>query len=134
MEDIELIAEAETKFPPGTTVRFTGYTDDEGEDSPTFKVGDILTVIEVCDEEWPGGLIVRKGKSKTKQDMVWPEEIEVVTENSSNLRITPQEVERLQAAVSLLSERYLADAGDPREADVHQPGFSQTFSDLQNKS
>ena len=52
--------------------------DDEGEENPTFKVGDILTVIEVCDEEWPGGIIVRKGNSKSKQDMVWMDEIELV--------------------------------------------------------
>ena len=78
MEDMDLIEEAEATFPPGTTVRFTGYSDDEGEESPTFKVGDILTVIEVCDEEWPGGVIVRKGNSKSKQDMVWMDEIELV--------------------------------------------------------
>ena len=78
MEDMDLIEKAEAAFPQGTTVRFVGYCDEIGEENGKFKGGDILTVIGVCDENWPGGIIVRKYNSQSNSDMVWMEEIELV--------------------------------------------------------
>ena len=55
---------------------------------------------------------------------------ELITHSVGDLRWALSEIGRLEAAVVFLCERYIADAGDPRNADEHAPGFSETFRHL----